>query len=57
MHEAGREMARLRLRREHPDWTHSQVNEALARWLASAPLGPGRPVSDERWSRITGTSR
>jgi hypothetical protein len=53
MHEAGRAMFRMRMQREHPEWGAADIDEAEARWLGDAPLGPGRPASDERWIRLT----
>lgn len=54
MHEAGRQMYRMRLCREHPEWSSAAVEDAVMHWLAGGLLTPGRPGSDERWMRLTG---
>lgn len=54
MHEVGRQMYRMRMRREHPAWSPAEIDDAVTRWLEADPLVPGRPGSDERWLRLAG---
>lgn len=37
LHEAGKEMMRLKLRRENPAATDTLIDELLGRWLAERP--------------------
>jgi hypothetical protein len=55
MFATGEGLARERMRRAHPDWTESEIDEQIGAWLRERPGaesgdGEGRPV--EWTSRI-----
>lgn len=39
LYDAGEEMFRLRLKRQHPDWTEQQIEEHICQWLHASPIG------------------
>jgi hypothetical protein len=51
LHELGVSMYRLRLTREHPDWSADRIDAAVDAWLQAEPLH-GRPASPARLARI-----
>lgn len=50
----GIQVYRERLRRDHPDRTEAELDQALGEWLKGTPSGYGRPAGADRWRRLTG---
>lgn len=46
----GVEMMRTRLRREHPEWDESRLQDEMRRWLLHRP---GAPIGDHPGPRST----